>query len=188
MSVSRKYATHPHLAGSTEDFEDAKVILDVFQTHFGIPVPDIEPVFPAGSPESRNATLQITSHRSPYAWIDVYYPILNTPLNRSLEILDSDDNVIWAADLAEDGDPLDREAAEFRDYVPAWHGLSKDGEAVGELVYADYGTKAEFDALVANGVDLKGKIVIARYGEIFRGLKVCFTIEQYASTNVYMHF
>lgn len=97
---------------------------------------------------------------------------MNTPLDRRLEILDDDGGVLWAADLEEDWDPLDREAAEYRDAVPTFHGLSRGGEVEGKLVYANYGTKEDYDELVEAGADLSGKIVIVRYGAIFRGLKV----------------
>jgi len=39
-------------------------------------------------------------------------------------------------------------------------------------VYVNYGSKEDFDELKAKGVDLHGKIAIARYGWVFRGLKV----------------
>ncbi|KAG6890541.1 hypothetical protein C0992_000801 [Termitomyces sp. T32_za158] len=172
LAASRAYATHPHLAGSPADFEDAKVLLELFQTEFGIE--KTEPIFSAGTPESRNATLLLTTPfaTKPSAWIDVYYPVLNTPLNRSLQILGEDDSTVWEADLVEDGDPLDGDASTYKDSVPTWHGLSKDGVAEGHLVYANYGAKADYDELVAAGADLTGKIVIVRYGAVFRGLKV----------------
>ncbi|KAG6869264.1 hypothetical protein C0993_000017 [Termitomyces sp. T159_Od127] len=177
LAASRAYATHPHLAGSPADFEDAKVLLELFQTEFGIA--KSESIFSAGTPESRNATLLLTSPMAtkPSAWIDVYYPVLNTPLNRSLQILGENDSTVWEADLVEDGDPLDRDASIFKNSVPTWHGLSKDGVAQGQLVYANYGTKAvsaeqDYDELVAAGADLTGKIVIVRYGAVFRGLKI----------------
>ena len=118
------------------------------------------------------STLKIASLKSPNAWIDVYYPVMNTALNRSLEILDEDGESLWKANLEEDGDPLDPEAAMYKDAVPTWHGLSRDGDVTGELVYANYGTKEDYDNLRATGVNVTGKIVITRYGAIFRGLKV----------------
>ncbi|KAG6857098.1 hypothetical protein H0H87_009659 [Tephrocybe sp. NHM501043] len=175
LAASRAYATHPHLAGSSADFEDAKALLELFQTEFGIPPPSKEAIFSAGTPESRNATLHLTSHQasnSPSAWVDVYYPVLNTPLDRSLQILGEDGSAVWEANLVEDADPLDEDAAKFQDSVPTWHGLSKDGDVEGHLVYANYGTKADYDELVEAGVDLTGKIVITRYGNVFRGLKI----------------
>ncbi|GLB33889.1 putative vacuolar protein sorting-associated protein 70 [Lyophyllum shimeji] len=174
LAASRAYATHPHLAGSSEDLNDAKVMLDLFHKEFNIPMPSAEPIFAAGTPESRNATLRLTSRETaePSAWIDTYYPVLNTPLDRSLQILGEDGEAVWTADLVEDGDPLDEDAHRYKDSVPTWHGLSKGGDAEGELVYANYGTKEDYDELVAAGSNLTGKIVIVRYGAVFRGLKI----------------
>ncbi|KAI0677357.1 Zn-dependent exopeptidase [Trametes maxima] len=173
LLASREYATHPHLAGSTEDFSDANVILKLFQTHFGIAAPTEPPVFPAGSSASREATLGVAKLHKPVAWIDVYYPIMNTPLDRALSILSKDsEEVEWDADLVEDGDPRDPEAAEYRDAVPTFHGLSADGVAEGQVVYVNYGRKEDYDEIIAKGGNLTGKIVLARYGENFRGLKI----------------
>src|SRR5262249_35103423 len=40
-----------------------------------------------------------------------------------------------------------------------------------DLVYVNYGVPADYDRLAENGVDVKGKIVIARYGGSWRGIK-----------------
>ncbi len=42
----------------------------------------------------------------------------------------------------------------------------------GQVVYANYGRPEDFSALEKLGVDVRGKIVLVRYGELFRGLKV----------------
>ncbi|KAI0832613.1 Zn-dependent exopeptidase [Trametes gibbosa] len=172
LLASREYATHPHIAGSIEDYTDATVILKLFQDNFGIVPPPELPLYPAGSEASRSATLNVNKLHSPAAWIDVYYPVMNTPLDRSLEILSTDGNVEWAADLEEDGDPRDPEAAEYRTAVPTFHGLSADGDVVGEVVYVNYGRKEDYDEIIAKGGNLTGKIALARYGEVFRGLKI----------------
>lgn len=67
--------------------------------------------------------------------------MLNSPLDRSLDILADDGAVIWSADLLEDGDPGDKVAHEYRTAVPPFHALSADGDATGQLVYANYGNK-----------------------------------------------
>lgn len=59
--------------------------------------------------------------------------------------------------------------------MPTFHGLSRDGDVLGELVYANYGSKEDYNKLVELGVNLTGKIVLTRYGGIFRGLKVMTT-------------
>ncbi|KAG1884088.1 Zn-dependent exopeptidase [Suillus subluteus] len=175
LAASRDYATHPHLAGAVEDFQDAKEILALFQSEFGIPTPATEPSYPAGSPESREATLSTSSKLSkPAAWVDIYYPVMNTGNADGMvvELLGESDKPIWKADLLEDGDPRDETAAEYRNAVPPFHGFSAAGEGIGQLVYANYGTHDDYNKLVDAGVDLTGKIILARYGANFRGLKV----------------
>jgi N-acetylated-alpha-linked acidic dipeptidase len=172
IAASRDYATLPHLAGSDQDLITAKYVLKHFQTQFNIDSPSRVPVFAAGSIESRNATLNIPFTKEPRAWIDTYYPIMDTPLNHSLDILDESGNVVWTAQLEEDGDPLDENAANARTAVPAFHGLSKDGDVTGQLFYANYGRQEDFDEVQRSGVNITGKIALVRYGAIVRGLKV----------------
>ena len=151
IAASRKYAGEPHLAGSDGDLRTAKYFLDLLQHELSIPKGTKDPVYPAGTVASRNATLSITNLTKPAAWIDVYYPILNTPLDRNLEILGDDGHTAWKAELEEVGDELDSDAYTYADSVGAWHGLSKDGEAVGRLIYANYGRKRDYDELVEKG-------------------------------------
>ncbi|THH33498.1 hypothetical protein EUX98_g710 [Antrodiella citrinella] len=172
LAHSREYATHPHVAGSKEDLEDAKVILKLFQDELGIPETSEVPLFPAGSVESRKSTLNIHKLTKPAAWIDQYYPVMNTAKEVALEILGTDGEPVWTADLVEDGDPKDPEAAKYHDSVPGWHGFSADGEVVGEVIYVNYGRKEDYDNLLSVGTNFTGKIVLARYGANFRGLKV----------------
>ncbi|CDO76560.1 hypothetical protein BN946_scf184982.g19 [Trametes cinnabarina] len=171
IAASRQYATKPHMAGTPGDFETAKDFLKLLQTELGISAPSDLPIYSAGTPQSRNATLGITKQKAPSAWIDTYYPVMNTPLDHSLQILDDDGNAVWTAALEEVADDTDPEAGKYYNAVTTWHGLSKGGSAKGRLVYANYGRKEDYDELVAKGVDLNGTIVLTRYGGIFRGLK-----------------
>ena len=41
----------------------------------------------------------------------------------------------------------------------------------GQVVYVNYGRPEDFAALEKMGIDVKGKIVLVRYGELFRGLE-----------------
>jgi N-acetylated-alpha-linked acidic dipeptidase len=54
----------------------------------------------------------------------------------------------------------------------AFHGYGVSGAARGQVVYANLGRPEDFDALEKMGIDIKGKVVLARYGGLFRGLKV----------------
>ncbi|HLX84328.1 MAG TPA: M28 family metallopeptidase [Terriglobales bacterium] len=55
--------------------------------------------------------------------------------------------------------------------VNAYNGMSPSGDAEADVVYANYGSPADFDKLKQMNVDVRGKIVIVRYGENFRGVK-----------------
>jgi N-acetylated-alpha-linked acidic dipeptidase len=52
-----------------------------------------------------------------------------------------------------------------------FNGMSPSGDAEAEVVYANYGTAADFQKLAEMKIDLRGKIVLARYGQNFRGVK-----------------
>jgi len=58
--------------------------------------------------------------------------------------------------------------------APIWNGYSGKGDVTGELVYANYGRLQDYKALDAMNVSLVGKVVIVRYGQIFRGNKAQF--------------
>jgi N-acetylated-alpha-linked acidic dipeptidase len=55
--------------------------------------------------------------------------------------------------------------------VPLFNGYSASGDVTAPLVYVNYGLPPDYEALQKLGVDVKGKIAIARYGNSFRGVK-----------------
>ena len=55
--------------------------------------------------------------------------------------------------------------------LPAWFAYGGEGDVTAPLVYVNYGMPADYEALKRLGVDVRGKIVIARYGGGWRGLK-----------------
>jgi N-acetylated-alpha-linked acidic dipeptidase len=55
-----------------------------------------------------------------------------------------------------------------------WNAYSGSGDVTAEVVYANYGTIADFEKLKEMGIDTKGKIILARYGGNFRGFKAKF--------------
>jgi N-acetylated-alpha-linked acidic dipeptidase len=70
--------------------------------------------------------------------------------------------------------------------LPAFNEYSPSGEVTADVVYANYGRADDFKKLQEMGVDLKGKIVIIRYGEVFRGVKV-FLAAQYGAAAVILY-
>ncbi|WP_306014356.1 MULTISPECIES: M28 family peptidase [unclassified Allomuricauda] len=67
-----------------------------------------------------------------------------------------------------------------------WNAYSGSGDVTAAVVYANYGTKEDFERLAEMSVDVKGKIVIARYGRNFRGYKAKFA-EQYGAAGLIMY-
>ncbi|HKP46926.1 MAG TPA: M28 family metallopeptidase [Pyrinomonadaceae bacterium] len=55
--------------------------------------------------------------------------------------------------------------------IPLFNGYSASGDVTAPLVYVNYGLPPDYEALEKAGVDVKGKIVLARYGNSFRGVK-----------------
>lgn len=55
--------------------------------------------------------------------------------------------------------------------TPLFNGYSASGDVTGSVVYANYGLPGDYDELKKAGVEVKGKIVIVRYGNSFRGVK-----------------
>jgi len=67
------------------------------------------------------------------------------------------------------------------DLLNGWNAFSGSGDVTGEVVYANYGRREDYRALDSLGIDLRGKVVIARYGGNFRGYKVQFAQEREAA-------
>jgi N-acetylated-alpha-linked acidic dipeptidase len=95
---------------------------------------------------------------------NVLYP---TPIKVSLDLLG--DNA-FAATLTESAiagdDPTNTDKA-----LPAYLAYQGDGDATASVVYVNYGMPDDYETLKRMGVDVKGKIVMARYGGGWRGLK-----------------
>lgn len=67
-----------------------------------------------------------------------------------------------------------------------WNAYSGSGDVTTEVVYANYGTKEDFEKLSELGIGVEGKIVIARYGGNFRGYKAKFA-EQYGAVGLIIY-
>lgn len=96
---------------------------------------------------------------------DVLFP---TPRVRELDLLSPQR---YSARLREPALEEDRTSGIEEDRLLPYNAFSADGDVTGELVYVNYGIPADYEELERRGVDVRGKIVIARYGGSWRGIK-----------------
>lgn len=68
-----------------------------------------------------------------------------------------------------------------RNQIPAYNAYSGSGDVTAPLVYANYGMPADYEVLSRHGIDVKGKIVIVRYGGGWRGTKAKLAAEHGAA-------
>jgi hypothetical protein len=109
---------------------------------------------------------------------DVY---LNYPKSHRLALLEkrkgndsaaaNDWSVKYEARLEENVLKEDK-SSQLEDRVPTFHGYSASGNVTAPYVFVNYGTYQDFEDLQAAKISLKGKIALAKYGGVFRGLKV----------------
>ena len=124
----------------------------------------------AGTPGSKQTAEWILAQLREYgldARIEVFEAILPTP---SVRVLEMTAPTPFRAKLEEPAvslDPMSSNPA----IIPPYNAYSGDGDVTAPLVYANYGVPADYDILKAKGIDVRGKIVIARYGGGFRGVK-----------------
>jgi N-acetylated-alpha-linked acidic dipeptidase len=99
-----------------------------------------------------------------------YRVLLNQPKKVRVEVYDAAGKLLLTGPTREHA-----EGDAFQDnpnVVMPFHGSSGSGDVTAEVVYANYGRREDFDQLAAQHIDLHGKIVLARYGANFRGVKV----------------
>lgn len=97
-----------------------------------------------------------------------YYVLFPTPKTRLLELTGSKP---YKAKLLEAGVKQDKTSNQLTEQLPTYNAYSADGDVTAELVFVNRGIPADYDELERMGVDVKGKIVIAKYGGSWRGIK-----------------
>jgi N-acetylated-alpha-linked acidic dipeptidase len=124
-----------------------------------------------GSPYDRENAQFLASlltswgYESTIETFDVLFP---TPTVRVLEEI-APEHV--TATLAEPTLKEDATSGQTSEQLPVYNAYSADGDVTAEIVYVNYGVPADYDVLAQHGIDVKGKIVLARYGGSWRGIK-----------------
>jgi len=124
-----------------------------------------------GSPDGKENAEFIASLFKSWGYeteIEVYDVLFPTPKSRSLEMISPK---TYKAILKEPALKEDRTSNQSKEQLPSYNAYSIDGDVTGELVYVNYGVPADYEELKKLGVDVKGKIVIAKYFGSWRGIK-----------------
>ena len=100
--------------------------------------------------------------------IEEFHVLFPTPRTRLLEMVAP---TRFRAFLEEPTLPEDATSSQKDEQLPTYNAYSVDGDVTGELVYVNYGVSGDYEELERRGIDVTGKIVIARYGGSWRGIK-----------------
>ena len=96
-----------------------------------------------------------------------YSVLLPWPGERRIEILAPDRVKLQVEEDTLPGDKW----ANMPGILPAYNAYSPSGDVTGDIVYVNFGIPADYDTLKQFGIDVRGKIVLARYGGSWRGIK-----------------
>jgi len=102
------------------------------------------------------------------AHIETFDVLFPTPKERVLELLEP---TKFRAKLQEPVLAVDPTSNQTSEQLPTYNAYSIDGDVTAPLVYVNYGNRDDYEQLDRLGVSVKGAIVIARYGEGWRGIK-----------------
>ncbi|MDJ1479509.1 M28 family metallopeptidase [Cytophagaceae bacterium YF14B1] len=102
------------------------------------------------------------------AEIETYQVLFPTPKIRVLEMTSPQK---FKAKLSEPALKEDATSGQTSEQLPVYNCWSPDGEVTAELVFVNYGVPDDYEQLERLGIDVKGKIVIAKYGGSWRGIK-----------------
>ncbi|NBO59008.1 MAG: M28 family peptidase, partial [Chitinophagia bacterium] len=97
-----------------------------------------------------------------------YNVLFPTPKFRQLELLGPNP---YKAKLQETALKEDRTSGQLSEQLPTYNAFSADGDVTAELVFVNWGVPADYEVLDKMGISVKGKIVIAKYGGSWRGIK-----------------
>jgi len=120
--------------------------------------------------DKANAEFELAQFQK-FGWdahIETFEVLYPTPISESIELLGPKP---FKATLQEPPIPGDTSSTAKTPPLPAYLIYQGDGDVTAPLVYVNYGMQDDYKALERMGVSVKGKIVIARYGAGWRGLK-----------------
>lgn len=124
-----------------------------------------------GSPHDRaTAEMQLALFKQ-WGWdarIETFQVLYPTPISTTLELVAPERTTLGGQEPAV---PQDPSSANLQGALPPYVAYQGDGDVTAPVVYVNYGMPEDYEALAARGSSVKGKIVLARYGGGWRGLK-----------------
>jgi N-acetylated-alpha-linked acidic dipeptidase len=124
----------------------------------------------AGSPGSRKVAEYLLATFKSWglnASLEQFEALMPYPTERIVELVAPER---FTASLKEPPVPGDEDSGDAGQ-LPTFNAYSADGDVTADLVYVNYGIPEDYEQLAKLGIDVKGKIVIARYGRSWRGIK-----------------
>ena len=113
-----------------------------------------------------------------------YRVLMNWPKVVRVQAYDPNGNLLMTGPTREHvkGDPYDNDPR----IIMPFNASSGSGDVTADVVYANYGRLQDFNELAKEHIDVRGKIVICRYGANFRGVKV-YLAEQRGAAGVLLY-
>jgi N-acetylated-alpha-linked acidic dipeptidase len=124
-----------------------------------------------GSPYDKDNAEWILSRFKEWGWdahIENYDVLFPTPKERVVEMVAP---TAFKLKLEEPAVAVDATSGQKAEQLPSFNAYSIDGDVTGPIVYVNYGRPQDYDDLDRRGISVKGAIVIARYGNSWRGIK-----------------
>ncbi|MFH6604898.1 transferrin receptor-like dimerization domain-containing protein [Maribacter algicola] len=100
--------------------------------------------------------------------IETYHVLFPYPKIRVLEMTGPTEYKAKLTAVPVEGDEF---TAQGDALLPSYNAFSTDGDVEAELVFVNYGIPKDYEELEKLGIDVKGKIVIAKYQGSWRGIK-----------------
>ena len=124
-----------------------------------------------GSPWSKQNAEYIAKHLKSWGFeteITTFDVLVPFPKIMNLELIEPNKVTLK---LNEPALKEDATSSIKKDLLPGYNAFSSDGNVTAELVFVNYGIPGDYEELARLGIDVKGKIVLAKYGGSWRGIK-----------------
>ena len=124
-----------------------------------------------GSPYDKDNAEWILAKFEQWGWdarIETFDALFPTPKERVVEMIAP---APFTLKLEEPVVSVDPTSGQKTEQLPSFNAYSVDGDVTGPIVYVNYGRPQDYEDLERRGISVRGAIVIARYGNSWRGIK-----------------